>query len=138
MGGPGMPEWGMVSLPPSVLARGITDMVRVTDARMSGTSFGTVFLHVAPEAAIGGPLSLVRTGDVISVDADAGTIELEVDEMEMSRRRNETPPQPVQARGYISFYNTHVLQAPDGCDFDFLAGTPGVAPRLIEPVVGRS
>lgn len=138
VGGPGMPEWGMVSLPPSVLARGITDMVRVTDARMSGTSFGTVFLHVAPEAAVGGPLSLVRSGDVIIVDADAGTIELEVDETEMSRRRNEITPQPVVTRGYISFYNTHVLQAPDGCDFDFLAGSPGVAPRLIEPVVGRS
>ena len=138
VGGPGMPEWGMVSLPPSVLARGITDMVRVTDARMSGTSFGTVFLHVAPEAAVGGPLSLVRTGDVISVDADAGTIELEVDEIEMSRRRNDITPQSVVTRSYISFYNTHVLQAPDGCDFDFLAGTPGVAPRLIEPVVGRS
>lgn len=138
VGGPGMPEWGMVSLPPKVLARGVTDMVRVTDARMSGTSFGTVFLHVAPEAAVGGPLALVRDGDVIAVDADAGTIHLEVDEAELSRRRNEVAPPAPPARGYISFYNDHVMQAPEGCDFDFLAGAPGEAPRLIEPVVGRS
>ncbi len=138
VGGPGMPEWGMVSLPPSVLAKGVTDMVRVTDARMSGTSFGTVFLHVAPEAAVGGPLSLVRDGDMISVDADAGTIHLEVDEAELSRRRNEVATPPTPSRGYISFYTQHVMQAPDGCDFDFLAGTPGQTPRLVEPVVGRS
>jgi dihydroxy-acid dehydratase len=138
VGGPGMPEWGMVSLPPSVLARGVSDMVRVTDARMSGTSFGTVFLHVAPEAAVGGPIALVRSGDMIAVDADAGTITLEVEEAELSRRRNELATRPSPTRGYISFYNAHVMQAPDGCDFDFLAGTPGVTPRLIEPVVGRS
>jgi dihydroxy-acid dehydratase len=138
VGGPGMPEWGMVSLPASVLAKGITDMVRVTDARMSGTSFGTVYLHVAPEAAVGGLISLVRTGDLIAVDADAGTIHLEVDEAELSRRRNESSPPLLPTRGYISFYSAHVTQAPDGCDFDFLAGTPGESPRLIEPVVGRS
>ena len=138
VGGPGMPEWGMVSLPPSVLARGVTDMVRVTDARMSGTSYGTVFLHVAPEAAVGGPISLVRDGDMISVDADAGTIHLEVDEAELSRRRNEAATRATPSRGYISFYAEHVMQAPEGCDFDFLAGTPGETPRLIEPVVGRS
>ena len=138
VGGPGMPEWGMVSLPKTVLARGITDMVRVTDARMSGTSFGTVFLHAAPEAAVGGPIALVRDGDMIAVDADAGTIHLEVDEAELSRRRNELAPPVAPTRGYISFYNAHVMQAPEGCDFDFLAGTPGEAPRLIEPVVGRS
>ena len=138
VGGPGMPEWGMVSLPPSVLAQGITDMVRVTDTRMSGTSFGTVFLHAAPEGAIGGPIALVRDGDVISVDADAGTITLEVDEAELSRRRNEFRAPVSPSRGYISFYNAHVTQAPLGCDFDFLAGSPGEAPRLVEPVVGRS
>jgi dihydroxy-acid dehydratase len=121
-----------------VLARGIRDMVRVTDARMSGTSFGTVFLHVAPEAAVGGPISLVRNGDMISVDAERGTIELEVSPEELSRRRNEMPAPPAPTRGYVSLYNAHVMQAPDGCDFDFLAGVPGVTPRLIEPVVGRS
>lgn len=138
VGGPGMPEWGMVSLPPRVLARGIADMVRVTDARMSGTSFGTVFLHAAPEAAVGGPIALVRDGDVIAVDADAGTIHLEVDEVELSRRHNELAVPAPPPRGYIAFYNAHVMQAPEGCDFDFLAGTPGESPRLVEPVVGRS
>ena len=138
IGGPGMPEWGMVSLPASALAKGVTDMVRVTDARMSGTSFGTVYLHVAPEGAVGGTIALVRDGDMISVDADAGTIALEVDEAELSRRRNELDPVAAPTRGYISFYNAHVQQAPEGCDFDFLAGSPGEAPRLVEPVVGRS
>ena len=138
IGGPGMPEWGMVSLPPSVLKSGVTDMVRVTDARMSGTSFGTVFLHAAPEAAAGGALGLVENGDIISVDADAGTIHLDVSDAELVRRRSRpAPPRPVE-RGYLSFYAAHVLQAPDGCDFDFLVGTPGEAPRLVEPVVGRS
>jgi len=138
VGGPGMPEWGMVSLPPDVLALGVTDMVRVTDARMSGTSFGTVFLHVAPEAAVGGPLGLVENGDVISVDADAGLIELEVADEELERRRARSDVSRPTGRGYLSFYAAHVQQAPDGCDFDFLAGTPGEAPRLVEPVVGRS
>ncbi len=138
LGGPGMPEWGMVSLPPRVIARGITDMVRVTDARMSGTSFGTVFLHVAPEAAVGGPIALVRDGDVIAVDADAGTIELEVDDEELARRRLALSEPATPARGYAALYSAHVMQAPEGCDFDFLAGTPGETPRLIEPVVGRS
>jgi dihydroxy-acid dehydratase len=138
IGGPGMPEWGMVSLPSSVVAQGITDMVRVTDARMSGTSFGTVFLHAAPEAAVGGAIGLVVDGDMIAVDADAGTIHLEVDEAELARRRAAQPVAPTAGRGYLSFYNAHVLQAPQGCDFDFLAGTPGQTPRLVEPVVGRS
>ncbi|MGA2969520.1 MAG: dihydroxy-acid dehydratase [Acidimicrobiales bacterium] len=138
VGGPGMPEWGMVSLPKSVLRNGVADMVRVTDARMSGTSFGTVFLHVAPEAAVGGAIGLVESGDMISVDADAGTIDLEVDEPELSRRRKRTVWTVRSARGYEAMYLAHVQQAPDGCDFDFLAGTPGVTPRLEEPVVGRS
>ena len=138
VGGPGMPEWGMVSLPPSVLQKGVTDMVRVTDARMSGTSFGTVFLHAAPEAATGGPLGLVENGDMISVDADGGTISLDVSDADLAERRaRPAAPRRVE-RGYVSFYAAHVLQAPDGCDFDFLVGTPGEAPRLIEPVVGRS
>jgi dihydroxyacid dehydratase/phosphogluconate dehydratase len=113
-------------------------MVRVTDARMSGTSFGTVFLHVAPEAAVGGALGLVENGDVISVDADAGRLVLEVDDDELGRRRARPAVPQRMARGYLSFYAAHVQQAPEGCDFDFLAGTPGEAPRLDEPVVGRS
>jgi dihydroxy-acid dehydratase len=138
VGGPGMPEWGMVPLPKSVLRAGLSDMVRVTDARMSGTSFGTVFLHVAPEAAVGGALGLVESGDMINVDADAGTIHLEVDEAELSRRRERTVWSVPSSRGYQAMYVAHVQQAPDGCDFDFLAGSPGVTPRLDEPVVGRS
>ncbi len=138
VGGPGMPEWAMVSLPPDVLSQGVVDMVRVSDARMSGTSFGTVFLHVAPEAAVGGTIGLVNDGDIISVDADGGRIDLEVDDAELDARRSRpAPPQPTR-RGYLSLYAAHVQQAPDGCDFDFLAGTPGQAPRLEEPVVGRS
>jgi dihydroxy-acid dehydratase len=138
VGGPGMPEWGMVSLPKSVLRAGVSDMVRVTDARMSGTSFGTVYLHVAPEAAVGGALGLVESGDMINVDADAGRIDLEVDEPELSRRRERTVWSVPSSRGYQAMYLAHVQQAPDGCDFDFLAGTPGKTPRLEEPVVGRS
>ncbi len=138
VGGPGMPEWAMVSLPPSVLARGVRDMVRVSDGRMSGTSFGTVFLHVAPEAATGGPLAAVRDGDVIRVDADAGVIEVELAPEEIDRRLGALERSRPVGRGYLSFYAEHVQQAPRGCDFDFLAGAPGVPPRLEEPVVGRS
>lgn len=138
VGGPGMPEWGMVPIPQPLLARGVTDMVRVTDARMSGTSYGTVFLHVAPEAAVGGPLGLVRDGDVINVDADAGVLELEVSEEELRERASTFTPTLGVARGYPEFYRRHVGQAPEGCDFDFLVQPRGEAPRMVEPVVGRS
>ena len=137
IGGPGMPEWGMVPIPQPLLARGVTDMVRVTDARMSGTSFGTVFLHAAPEAAIGGPIGLVRDGDMIRVDADAGVIELEVSDKELDRRMQQREP-VVEGRGYTGLFQRHVSQAPDGCDFDFLVRPRGEPPRLEEPVVGRS
>ncbi|HVA52386.1 MAG TPA: dihydroxy-acid dehydratase [Acidimicrobiales bacterium] len=138
VGGPGMPEWGMIPIPEPLLARGVTDMVRVTDARMSGTSFGTVFLHVAPEGAVGGVIGLVRDGDVIRVDADAGVIELEVSEDELRSRRPVSFVPTVAARGYVELYRRHVTQAPEGCDFDFLVQPIGLAPRLVEPVVGRS
>ncbi len=138
VGGPGMPEWGMVPIPQPLLERGITDMVRVTDARMSGTSYGTVFLHVAPEAAVGGPLGLVRDGDVINVDADAGVLELEVSADELRSRAATSSPTLREARGYPEFYRRHVGQAPEGCDFDFLVQPRGETPRLVEPVVGRS
>jgi dihydroxy-acid dehydratase len=138
VGGPGMPEWGMIPIPEPLLARGVRDMVRVTDARMSGTSFGTVFLHVAPEAAVGGAIGLVRDGDMIHVDADGGVIELEVADDELARRASEltTPGDP--KRGYIELYRRHVSQAPDGCDFDFLVQPRGEPPQRTEPVVGRS
>lgn len=138
IGGPGMPEWGMVPIPTSLLERGVTDMVRVTDARMSGTSFGTVFLHVAPEAALDGVIGLVRDGDFIAVDADAGTIDLEVSPEELAERRRPRDQTRPAARGYVELYRRHVTQAPVGCDFDFLALEPGQRPFLAEPVVGRS
>jgi dihydroxy-acid dehydratase len=138
VGGPGMPEWGMIPVPEPLLQRGVTDMVRVSDARMSGTSFGTVYLHVSPEAAVGGALGLVKDGDLIHVDADAGVIELEVDEDELATRRRATRLPSAGSRGYVDLYRRHVSQAPQGCDFDFLAQPTGQAPRLVEPVVGRS
>jgi dihydroxyacid dehydratase/phosphogluconate dehydratase len=138
VGGPGMPEWGMIPVPEPLLARGITDMVRVTDARMSGTSFGTVYLHVAPEGAVGGAIGLVRDGDMIHVDAELGIIELEVDEAELAARRNVQPTPARASRGYVDLYRRHVTQAPEGCDFDFLVSPIGETPTLVEPVVGRS
>ncbi|HUX03972.1 MAG TPA: dihydroxy-acid dehydratase [Acidimicrobiales bacterium] len=138
VGGPGMPEWGMVDIPEPLLAGGVRDMVRVTDARMSGTSFGTVFLHVAPEGAVGGAIGLVRDGDLIEVDADAGTVHVEVSDEELERRRDEAGATGGPSRGYVALYRRHVTQAPAGCDFDFLALAAGATPQLDEPVVGRS
>ena len=138
VGGPGMPEWGMVPIPEPLLARGVRDMVRVTDARMSGTSYGTVFLHVAPEAAVGGALGRVRDGDMITVDADAGVLLVELSDAELAERCAPWPLGEVEDRGYVALYRRHVMQVPDGCDFDFLTQSRGVAPHLREPVVGRS
>jgi dihydroxy-acid dehydratase len=138
VGGPGMPEWGMIPIPAPLLERGVTDMVRVTDARMSGTSFGTVYLHVAPEGAIGGPIGLVRDGDLINIDADAGVLEVEVSDSELASRRAVSDEGRPVRRGYVELYRRHVSQAPAGCDFDFLALETGQRPLLDEPVVGRS
>jgi dihydroxy-acid dehydratase len=139
VGGPGMPEWGMIPVPARLSAAGVTDMVRVTDARMSGTSFGTVFLHAAPEAAIGGPLALVTDGDLISVDTAAGSICLDVPGGELARRRAAwAPPASPHLRGWPALYRDHVLQAPDGCDLDFLRAPTAAHRRFVEPVVGRS
>jgi dihydroxy-acid dehydratase len=125
-GGPGMPEWGQIPIPAKLLAAGVEDMVRVSDARMSGTAFGTVVLHVAPEAAAGGPLRAVETGDEIELDVDAGSIELRVPPDEVARRLERLdPPEPRYRRGYGALYLEHVLQADRGCDFDFLRGLPG-------------
>jgi dihydroxy-acid dehydratase len=138
VGGPGMPEWGMIPIPTPLLEQGVTDMVRVTDARMSGTSFGTVFLHAAPEGALDGPIGLVQDGDIISVDADAGRIEVAITSDEMAARRGRRDQTRTKHRGYVELYRRHVTQAPAGCDFDFLALEPGQRPHLDEPVVGRS
>ena len=124
-GGPGMPEWGQLPIPEKLLRSGVRDMVRISDARMSGTSFGTTVLHVSPEAAVGGPLALVEEGDMISLDARAGLLQLEVDDAELARRRlafDARPPRARPGRGYRALYASHVLQADEGCDFDFLRG----------------
>lgn len=139
VGVPGMPEWGMIPIPTKLVREGLTDIVRITDARMSGTSFGTVFLHVAPEAAVGGPLALVRDGDVIAVDVEAGRLDLDVDEAELVRRRAEwSPSTSPHLRGWPALYRDHVLQAPDGCDLDFLRASTPAERRFVEPVIGRS
>ena len=120
-GGPGMPEWGMLPIPRKLLQAGVRDMVRISDARMSGTSYGACILHVAPEAYVGGPLALVRTGDVIELDVPARRIDMMVGEAELAARRSAlSPPEPRFGRGYGWIYARHVLQANLGCDFDFL------------------
>ena len=124
VGAPGMPEWGFMPLPRKLLKKGVRDLVRISDCRMSGTSYGTCVLHVAPEAAVGGPLALVRTGDTIRLDVEAGSLDLVLDDDELEARRAAlSPPPRVYQRGYAALYVDHVLQANDGCDFDFLAGT---------------
>ncbi len=121
LGGPGMPEWGMLPLPQKILKMGIRDMVRISDARMSGTSYGTCVLHVAPESAIGGPLALVQTGDAISLDVPGRRLDLLVDDAEMARRRAAwTAPAPHYGRGFGALYAQHVTQADEGCDFAIL------------------
>ena len=125
-GYPGMPEVGNMPLPPKILKRGITDMVRISDARMSGTAYGTVVLHVAPESAAGGLLALVRNGDPIELDVPARRLNLDVPESEIARRRaNWQPPSPASDRGYSKLYYEHVMQADRGVDLDFLVGKSG-------------
>jgi dihydroxyacid dehydratase/phosphogluconate dehydratase len=131
-GAPGMPEWGVPLVPIGLLKEGVTDMLRISDARMSGTSFGTTVLHVAPEAAVGGPLALVEDGDQIELDADARTLALLVDDAELDRRRTRlTPREPHFDRGYGAMFVDHVLQADQGCDFDFLRGRTPVRERAM-------
>jgi dihydroxy-acid dehydratase len=127
VGAPGMPEAGYLPIPRKLAQQGVKDMVRISDARMSGTAFGTIVLHIVPEAAIGGPLGLVRNGDRIRLDVENRRIDLLVDEAELTRRKNEwTAPKPHAGsdRGYLSLYLNNVNQADQGCDFDFLRKTP--------------
>jgi L-arabonate dehydrase len=127
-GYPGMPEVGNMGLPPKILAKGITDMVRISDARMSGTAYGTVVLHVCPEAALGGPLALVHEGDWIELDVEARRLHLEVDDAELARRRAAwKAPEPAMKGGYQGLFVQHVMQADKGADFDFLVGCRGHA-----------
>ena len=120
-GGPGMPEWGQLPIPRKLLAQGVRDMVRLSDARMSGTSYGACILHVSPEAFIGGPLALVKNGDLITVDVQARRLQLEVSDEELAQRRAHwQAPAPRYERGYGWMFSRHILQADQGCDFDFL------------------
>ena len=124
LGGPGMPEWGQLPIPKKLLKKGVRDMVRISDARMSGTSYGTCVLHVAPESWVGGPLALVREGDLIELDVEARKLELKVSDVELARRRAEWKPNPKRfGRGYGALFSQHVTQANKGCDFDFLHQT---------------
>ena len=133
-GGPGMPEWGMLPIPAKLVKQGVRDMVRISDARMSGTSYGACILHVSPEAYVGGPLSLVRTGDMISVDVAARRITLEVDGAVLAQRGAERrPPVPRFERGYGWMFARHISQADQGCDFDFLRSDFGASPG--EPAI---
>jgi dihydroxy-acid dehydratase len=131
-GGPGMPEWGMLPIPKKLVQAGVRDMVRISDGRMSGTSYGACILHVAPESYVGGPLAFVQTGDEIEIDVAARRIHLHVSDDELARRRAAwTPPPPKYARGYGAMYSQHIGQADEGCDFDFLQGTA----RIAEPEI---
>lgn len=123
VGGPGMPEWGSLPIPKKLLEQGVRDLVRISDARMSGTSYGTVILHVSPESAIGGPLALVENGDRIRLSAEARTLDLMISDEEIERRRAGWSPPAVRVeRGYVAMYQDHVMQADRGCDLDFLLG----------------
>lgn len=124
-GGPGFPEWGQIPMPPKLLKSGVNDMVRISDARMSGTSFGTVVLHIAPESAAGGPLAIVETGDEIVLDYAARRIDVSLSDADIAERLKKfTPPKPHYERGYGRMFLDHVTQADQGCDFDFLTASP--------------
>ena len=123
-----MPEWGQLPIPKQLLARGVRDMLRISDARMSGTSYGACVLHVAPESAVGGPLGLLRDGDVIEIDVAERRLDVKLAPEELERRRAAwTPPPPRFPRGYGRLFIEHIQQADQGCDFDFLTGTAPIA-----------
>ena len=132
LGAPGFPEWGMLPIPKKLLQAGVRDMVRISDARMSGTSYGTCVLHIAPESAAGGPLAFIETGDQIEIDVPNRKIHWDVSDEEIERRRKAKPVEtPVPDRGYGRLYAKHVTQADQGCDFDFLEGrSPGQEPQI--------
>jgi len=131
-GAPGMPEWGMLPLPKKLLEQGVRDMVRLSDARMSGTSYGTCVLHIAPESAVGGPLAIVQNGDLIELDVAARKLTLKVSDEELAERwKNWQPPEPHYQRGYGKMFLDHVTQANEGCDFDFLHR----GPDTLEPAI---
>ena len=132
LGGPGMPEWGMLPIPKKLLQQGVRDMVRISDARMSGTSYGTCVLHVAPESWIGGPLALVKTGDIVELDVPGRKLNMKVSDQELAKRKAAWTAKPRRfERGYGKFFSEHIRQANEGCDFDFLEGTePTAEPEI--------
>ena len=130
VGGPGMPEWGMMPIPKKLLKKGVRDMVRISDARMSGTSYGACILHVAPESYVGGPLSLLETGDIIEINVDLRSINMLVDEKTLLQRKKKVKKNyPKAGRGWLWMYSNHVLQANEGCDFDFLESDFGISAK---------
>jgi dihydroxy-acid dehydratase len=138
-GVPGFPEWGSIPVPTKLPQAGVTDLIRISDSRMSGTAFGTVVLHVTPEAAAGGPLGLVQDGDRIELNVAERRLQLLVDDAELDRRKAAwQPPATKHLRGYPRLYIDHVLQADEGCDFDFLRPETAAALEFVEPIVGRS
>jgi L-arabonate dehydrase len=137
VGAPGMPEWGQIPIPARLLKQGVQDMVRISDSRMSGTSFGTVVLHISPESAVGGPLAIVQTGDLIQLDVPRRRLDLLLPDETQKRRLEQWRPSPPRyGRGFYRLFLEHVLQAHEGCDFDFLRATPEDKPY--EPQIGRS
>ena len=139
VGVPGLPEWGMIPIPRKLAEQGVVDMVRVTDSRMSGTSFGTCLLHVSPEAAIGGTLALVQDGDLIELDVHNGALNLKLSDAEIAQRKANWKPIPSEhLRGWPALYQAHVLQPDEGCDFDFLRAPTREMRRFVPPIVGRS
>lgn len=138
-GAPGMPEWGEIPIPAKLLRQGVRDMVRISDSRMSGTSYGTVVLHVAPESAVGGPLAAVRNGDQIRLSVAERRLDLLIPEQELRDRLAQwSPPTSDYLRGYPRLFIDHVLQADEGCDFDFLRPASKDALRFVQPIVGRT
>jgi dihydroxy-acid dehydratase len=139
VGVPGLPEWGSIPVPRKLLLQGVSDVVRISDSRMSGTSAGTIVLHVTPEAAVGGPLALVEDGDLIELDVPGRSLRLLVSDAELVRRRAAWTPPPLRhTRGYPRLYAEHVLQPDEGCDFDFLRPQSDADMEFVPPVVGRS
>jgi dihydroxy-acid dehydratase len=138
-GVPGMPEWGSIPIPSKLQQAGVTDMVRISDSRMSGTSYGTVILHVCPEAAIAGPLSIVQNGDRIRLNVVERKLEVVLSETEIANRLSRfSPLANSHLRGYPRLYIDHVLQADQGCDFDFLRPKNAAELQFVAPIVGRS
>jgi dihydroxy-acid dehydratase len=138
-GGDGFPEWGMIPIPKKLAEQGITDMVRISDARMSGTSFGTCVLHVAPEAAVGGPIGGVEDGDMITLDVSRRLLTVDVGSHVLTERIARRPKErPRHHRGWPALYQEHVLQAPSGADFDFLVPRNAEELIFVDPKVGRS